>query len=646
MKLLYLWKRKHGNLQFVGGITFSPEYKFEFSRDECNLIITSNPYIPNFYGSNISEVIAIVGANGSGKTTVALNTCCYCESIKAIVDTNAIPDEEFVQVYKIDEEIWIYYYLSGRILEYSEKVNVTKCYDVFKLNNNGNFGYEKEFDRHNLTVVYITNIFNPEDMTFRSKIPSLAVGDTNRSIAYSPSNRLKIAKGRFKDGYGASTDGLYGLIWANITEYEKRMSNDGLKDYEDYCGELFIRCYKNAPDEIIATLPIFQNYLLGVHQFGSYMYGKGWEDDKLDDFDKVVVEILRKIKDFDIINQSIFKQCFINVICEADLHFGFIKMDTRGVVRSKVGEAIDKYWESKECCIDINLLRTIKDSILNWENPENDFTNTGWLIQLQNSIEIFENYKYDELKTAKDGAAIIQNFGANDYILDFFLSECERDFSYFHRYFIFTPLPSSAGELALVNIFAYLNDALTQKNTDNVILIIDEIDAMLHPVWQQMILKSLVGYIEKRYADKQFQIVFTTHSPIILSDITSDRVVKLKKDSGIVTVYECTEPILGANIEKLFYDDFFMDKGSIGEFAKSKISEVLKYTKGDKNISGSVANYIVSNIGEPFVKNKLQGELDNMRTDELVLNQLKSMIDRTGPEEALRILIENSTKEE
>lgn len=645
MKLLYLWKPKYGHLQFADGIAFSPEYRFEFLRDNCELKIMSKPYISNFYGKNISEITAIVGSNGSGKTTVALNICRYCETTKAIVANNSTPDEEFVQVYKRDEEILIYYYLSGCKLTYYCDLKLIKCYDVSRLNDDGEFGYARESNKHNLTSVYITNIFNPDDMTIRSKMPNLAIGSTNHSVAYSPSNCMRLAKSRYKDGYGAGADGIHGRIWSHINYYEKRMSDDGFRAYENYHGELFIRCYLNAPKDIINALPIFHNYILGVHQFGSYINGLEPDDPNLNEIDKSVMEIQRKNKNFDSLNRTVFEQCFINILCEADLHFGYIKKDNGDLTRSKVGEILDEYWISKECHIDIDLLNKISSGILNWENKNQNFEKTVWLQQLKNSIEVFERYKDDKFITSKDGSVSIQKFGEMDYILKFFLSECERDVSFFHRYFIFTPLPSSAGELALVNIFAYINDALTKKNNNNVILVIDEIDAMLHPIWQQMILKNLVEYIEKRYYEKQFQIVFTTHSPIILSDMTSDRVVKLKKEGGIVNVNTCINPILGANIEKLFYDDFFMDKGSIGELAKSHILEVLNYNNGEMNISYERAEYILSNIGEPFVKNKLKRDFDRTRSPE-TSEELISMIKKMGSNEALRILKETSAKED
>ncbi len=75
MKLLYLWKAKYDYLNIDNGISFSPEYTIAFNRATLKITLKHNEgYIPRFYGKNIREVTAIVGANGSGKTDRSENS--------------------------------------------------------------------------------------------------------------------------------------------------------------------------------------------------------------------------------------------------------------------------------------------------------------------------------------------------------------------------------------------------------------------------------------------------------------------------------------------------------------------------------------------------------------------------------------------
>ena len=147
---------------------------------------------------------------------------------------------------------------------------------------------------------------------------------------------------------------------------------------------------------------------------------------------------------------------------------------------------------------------------------------------------------------------------------------------------------------------------MMDETEGSILLIVDEIDAFLHPKWQQDILMCMTEWInrEKKFKKKKVQIILASHSPIILSDIPDDRVIYLKKLCRVVSK---DNPTFGANISRLFYDSFFMDDGSIGAFSKGKIQAAADYI-GNKEcgVGKREAEYIIEIIGETFVKKKLQ----------------------------------------
>lgn len=626
MQLLFLWVKKCDYLQYNSGFTFSPEYNFEFlqTSGRNELKITPNKsYIINFYGKKISEITALVGENGSGKTTAAHVFAQYGGALQAIPKDEDLANREFIQVYKVNGRIRIYYFLSTNTL-ICNFPDIEKCCDVTKLNDpiTKFLGFAKEDIQQNLTTVFISNVFNPDDLTARSKLSTFSVGQTYRHLAYTPSLCLKMSHSRKKWKYG---QGYNGLVMNPFNEYADRMSNDNLRDYDDYQGELFIECYKSAPENIKVHLPIFKSYRIGVHQFGSYRYHNNTSEDK---FDKAVDNIIRKLGVINDNNKQLFLQCYINVLCECDLFFGDIS-DTE---RSEIGKSIDNYVANGNYEINIELLKFITAEILKRNDTERDFRNLEWYMQLENSINVF---KQNKNKTFLVGQ---HDFGTEDEILDFFLNEYKKDFSIFQKYLIFSPLPSSTGELALTNLFAYINDALLQKKCSNVLLIIDEIDAYLHPTWQQIFLKNLIDYLNER--EETFQIIFTTHSPIILSDMTNDRIIKLKRESSeIVLISKCNNLTLGSNIEKLYYDDFFMKKGSIGEIAKFKISQVLNFINGNESISKEEVLYVIDNIAEPLIQMKLRRDFQNkFDGNNRFRKQINDILENIGYEKALEIL--------
>ena len=69
MELVYLWVENYKNIHRQG-FNFSPRFRCSYNKEKNELTIKENEdYIENFFGENIS-VTAIVGKNGSGKSSV------------------------------------------------------------------------------------------------------------------------------------------------------------------------------------------------------------------------------------------------------------------------------------------------------------------------------------------------------------------------------------------------------------------------------------------------------------------------------------------------------------------------------------------------------------------------------------------------
>lgn len=171
----------------------------------------------------------------------------------------------------------------------------------------------------------------------------------------------------------------------------------------------------------------------------------------------------------------------------------------------------------------------------------------------------------------------------------------------------------SSGELIINDIYSRIFDLTVFPNSEiiydkNYIFLFDEIDLNLHPELQRQIVTHLVSFIEKEFEHKNIQIIFSTHSPIILSDFESKNVIFLKGETSEKPSFQT----FGQNIHTLFRYSFFLES-TIGEFASKKIKEVIedltyktreeleKDTKRKEEIE-----YIISIIGEPIIKRKLE----------------------------------------
>ncbi|MCG3714689.1 ATP-binding protein [Aliarcobacter butzleri] len=218
----------------------------------------------------------------------------------------------------------------------------------------------------------------------------------------------------------------------------------------------------------------------------------------------------------------------------------------------------------------------------------------------------------------------------------------------FMQFEIFPPL--SSGQKAILFIFARINDAIQKINqenpNENILILLDEADLKLHLEWQRKFLCDLIKFLNS-YPNNKFYILYATHSPMILSDITNDRVVFLEKDK-ITELSKDKQEIndknelkikstFGANIYDIYSDSFFVNN-FMGAFAQNKINEVIKIIdeykeKKEKNPDEFMPNEkaldnlkIVKSIGEPLLRNKLEDEIKSLVKDDImeIVNNLKN----------------------
>ena len=154
----------------------------------------------------------------------------------------------------------------------------------------------------------------------------------------------------------------------------------------------------------------------------------------------------------------------------------------------------------------------------------------------------------------------------------------DKDINAF-KYNIYPAL--SSGQKAILFIFSRIDDAIKKINSENpnpnILILLDEADLKLHLEWQRKFVNDLIEFLNS-YSDYKFYILYATHSPMILSDITDDRVVFLKNEDGYSTDVSQSKGnkkrTFGANIYDLYHDSFFMDQ-FMGEFAQNKINEII-----------------------------------------------------------------------
>ena len=199
----------------------------------------------------------------------------------------------------------------------------------------------------------------------------------------------------------------------------------------------------------------------------------------------------------------------------------------------------------------------------------------------------------------------------------------------------------SSGEKTLLKILTDIIYSIqTLRKPKNYIMLFDEIELSLHPNWQKKLIFYIIKSIEliKEIKKKELpylHILFTTHSPFMLSDIPTQNIIFLDTDkNGNSTANGLNEKkqTFGANIHTLLSDSFFMNDGLMGEFAKGKINEIIDFFNNKNSVytnDKKKLKKVIASIGEPFLKDKLLRMYDERYppTDEERIKALEEQIE-------------------
>ncbi|MFJ7663890.1 AAA family ATPase [Lysinibacillus sp. NPDC097162] len=203
-------------------------------------------------------------------------------------------------------------------------------------------------------------------------------------------------------------------------------------------------------------------------------------------------------------------------------------------------------------------------------------------------------------------------------------SEFNEMFTAFGGFFDYSIDNLSDGETAYLGFFASLYEqvSLLTPDKEKYIILLDEPESRMHPELTRNFINELVLFLKDLCENKKkFQVIISTHSPFILSDIQSNSILYLEKDStGYCKPVKGFTNTFGANIHTLLKDGFFMSS-TMGEFATSKIKKVISSIndseKGD--VTEEEKNewlYIIHSIGEPLIQNRIM----KMFNDKFLLN--------------------------
>ncbi|HED3663652.1 TPA: hypothetical protein R4181_001791, partial [Citrobacter freundii] len=121
----------------------------------------------------------------------------------------------------------------------------------------------------------------------------------------------------------------------------------------------------------------------------------------------------------------------------------------------------------------------------------------------------------------------------------------------------------------------------------------------LHPEWQRKMFSDILDMLNEFNHDIKFQVLMSSHSPIIASDFLPIDIITLTRGAKNNIITGTLENIgFGESIENTMSQGFFL-KATVGERVLKKVEELIK--RKDDKIFLANNEYITSLIKNKFL---------------------------------------------
>lgn len=192
---------------------------------------------------------------------------------------------------------------------------------------------------------------------------------------------------------------------------------------------------------------------------------------------------------------------------------------------------------------------------------------------------------------------------------------CYRLNENFNNYYLLKENPDyhmSTGEGNLIEIFSQLYTYLSmhEESSEDIIMLVDELESGMHLEWSRRLIQILIDNLSEILEDegkgRKIQLIFTTHSPYMLSDIKPGNVIMIEKNQE--TGYsegKVLQNTFAKNIQEIMKENLI--DNIYGDFALAKINSMIERLNGEEEQEGNEEELLkeIHLISEPILRNKL-----------------------------------------
>jgi hypothetical protein len=598
MELLYLWIEKYKNIK-EQGFNFSGEYRFEYKHESGELSVTINPnYIRDFFPEGISNVSAIIGENGSGKSTV----------LKFIKETQiAYPYDDSTPSGRLGKFMMIF--SDKRILHHKDlKVIPDSSLTGWKLIP---FTKKEDIYTDSFPIVFYSNTFQSErmpldafnlsnyhlleysnhikDIAYQAKIitQTQAFREENLKLQVKFVNEILLLKPDFVFPFPIPSQLYFNFSQDNFTYIGLSPFKENNTDKITILKESVKIKEMNQPQDFLENLYL-SFAVAAIINSVSFLPNEDREEE---------------IKEIN--------QIFTTTPNETNVPAYIHHIESRQNQGKRIEINTQRVRESLKYFSISNLEQFITDKKLYLEQ-------NSMLLPIQNNTELINHFISLGFSTSifdyrwSNGISIINLSNGEEA----FLIILSRFYNLLYKKYS----KNENGDIKN-------NDF---KDSDKLMILIDEGDLGFHPEWQKRFIKILIDYFVFIFGDieigsiksikKNIQLILTSHSPFIASDLPKEHIIFLRKgeskdeelENNCIVVKEGDKKhpnlpqTFGQNIHTLFADSFFM-KGTMGDYAEYKINElVLEIKNLNTNSDKELIKKKIELIGEPILRTKIE----------------------------------------
>lgn len=555
MKVCFIWVEKFRNFKnFSLNLSSSAKFEFDFER---NILTRKNcQTLPdNFFGQQIEDVTGLIGKNGAGKSNALALVCNSLKNSKSGLSSNflLVTGEDGIQT-----------------CHYSFKRNLSPPRANFNIEIVEYIGDVKE-----LKVIYFSNVFSKRSNNFGKEVSDISVRNST------------------------------------LIDWRRSKKSDFEKQLQLINSNVFKEIQISTPSGVLFAPKTF-------NRLNAYAYSREYESvpnfkDLKDLFRIRLRDITGKNKFLHLVRLSYFEYALglridsgINIKLQENAN-ELISGFSEKIGTEEISDRLIRF-----------LSNSFKEEIsLSYKNDfyVNGGIDSSRLIeQTDFLLEIQSKFSNIDISHSSEGFR-----GRSE---DFFEIAFESKSKFLIEEFVslFRELIAmnvdwngiSSGHMAYLNLFSSIYDELKNSRNKSLILCIDEGDLYLHPIWQIEFFSKLLSVLPEMFRGK-IQILLTSHSPFLLSDLPNQCITILDQDAdgGTMNGIDLDGLTFGANLYDLYAKPFFLGNQTMSQFAFEKIANYLDNIDKQSGPPQKAADDISHLIGDEVIRFKLKRIFDH-----------------------------------